>query len=143
LKQSRLVFRGVTKAIPIELGVSVMKNWEKKIFDETQELFDLFLRLNAHEKTMERIRERILEVENSVYQQRPKNYIRTVLDFIKKNKGQYFSGYHEFYEDLVFNIENWLNNYEKYHDTMNVKRLSPSDEERMRGRDLVDYYNDL
>jgi hypothetical protein len=120
-----------------------MKNWEKKIFDETQELFDLFLRLNAHEKAMERIREKILEVENSIYQQRPKKYIKTVLDFMKKNKNQYSSGCHDFYEDLVFQIENCLNNYEKYFDSATMSRLSPNARGMMRGRDLVDYYNDL
>jgi hypothetical protein len=120
-----------------------MKNWEKKIFDETQELFDLFLRLNAHEKTMERIRERMVHLENSIYQQRPKKYIKTVLDFMKKNKDQYFSGYHEFYDDLVFNIESCLNNFEKYYNHVNLSRLSSNEREMMRGRDLVDYYNDL
>jgi hypothetical protein len=120
-----------------------MKSWEKKIFDETQELFDLFLRFNAHEKAMERIRERILEVENSIYQQRPRKYIKTVLDFMKKNKNQYYSGYHDFYEDLVFHIENCLSNYEKYFDSATISRLSTNAREMIRGRDLVDFYNDL
>ncbi|RJP47340.1 MAG: hypothetical protein C4548_01225 [Desulfobacteraceae bacterium] len=61
-----------------------MKNWENKIVDETIELFDLFFRLHAHEKAIERIRERIVYIENSIYQQRPKDYIETVLNFMIK-----------------------------------------------------------
>lgn len=55
-----------------------MKNWEKEIIDETSELFDLFLRLHAHEKAIERIRERIVCIENSIYKQRPKDYVAWV-----------------------------------------------------------------
>jgi hypothetical protein len=120
-----------------------MKNWEKKIVDETSELFDLFLRLHAHEKAIERIRERIVCIENSIYQQRPKDYIETVLNFMKTNKDNYFPGYYEFFDDLVANIENYLSNFEKYNYYSKINALPYHDRDMMRGMDLVDYFNDL
>jgi hypothetical protein len=56
---------------------------------------------------------------------------------------QCYSGYRDFYEDLVFNIENCLRNYDKYHNSAKIHRLSPSQRAMICGRDLVDYYNDL
>ena len=92
-----------------------MKNWDKKIFDETQELFGLFLSVNVHEKSIERIKEKFAHFENSGYNQRTKNYVQNVLNFIKANQELYFMGYNEFYYDLVFQLEDYLRNYNNYY----------------------------
>ncbi len=69
------------------------------------------------------------EIKQWLYQDRPKEYIEGVLEFLERNKGKYPGAI-----DLMGEIKSWLSNYEQFISTR-IKELSPIELFRFR---LVD-----
>ena len=69
------------------------------------------------------------EIKQWLYQDRPKEYIEGVLEFLESNKGKYPGAI-----DLIGEIKSWLSNYEQFISTR-IKEFSPVELFRFR---LVD-----
>jgi len=69
------------------------------------------------------------DIKQWLYQDRPKEYIEGVLEFLERNKGKYPGAI-----DLIGEIKSWLSNYEQFISTR-IKELSPVELFRFR---LVD-----
>jgi len=104
-----------------------------KIKEEVERFFQLREEIDELEEMLEALRKESSQVESSLFKDRPKEYVKEVLAFLKDRQAKYES-YNRFHV-LIFEVEEWFKTYDDYFEER-LKYSTPKEKAMLLGEDL-------